>query len=113
MSRRIAPFAPTGYAGAGPSPDTLFPMRCHVYRSRLRPDTYVYLAEKDGFDALPEPLRQRLGVLEPALEFELTPERRLARADAATVIEALRTRGCYLQLPPVEVLAPSMDAPIS
>lgn len=99
---RIAAAAPTGYAATGPSPDTLLPMRCHVYRSRLRPDTYVYLAGKDDFDVLPEPLRQRLGVLEPVMELELTPDRRLARADAAAVIQALRTRGCYLQLPPVE-----------
>lgn len=75
-------------------------MRCHVYLSRLRPDTYVYLAEKDDFSVLPESLRQRLGALAQVLELELTPDRRLARADAAAVIEALRTRGCYLQLPP-------------
>jgi len=75
-------------------------MRCHVYKSRLRPDTYVYLAEKDRFEVLPEALRQRLGTLEAVMELELTPERRLARAEAAAVIEALRTRGCYLQLPP-------------
>lgn len=100
MTRRVAPAVPTGYAATGPSPETLLPMRCHVYRSRLRPDTYVYLSEKDGFDALPEALRLRLGVLEPVMELELTPERRLARADAVMVIEALRTRGCYLQLPP-------------
>ncbi len=75
-------------------------MRCYVYKSRSRPDTYVYLAEKDGFHLLPESLRQRLGALDAALEFELTPQRRLARADAQTVIEALNTSGCYLQLPP-------------
>lgn len=76
------------------------PMRCHVYKSRTRPDTYVYLAAKDGFDTLPDALRQRLGTLEPALEFDLTPQRRLARSDAATVIAALQTQGFHLQLPP-------------
>ncbi|MCX7557121.1 YcgL domain-containing protein [Xanthomonadaceae bacterium JHOS43] len=75
-------------------------MRCHVYKSRTRPDTYIYLAEKDDFDALPDALRQRLGMLEPVLEFDLTPERRLARSDAATVIAALQAQGFHLQLPP-------------
>lgn len=78
-------------------------MRCHVYKSRTRPDTYVYLARKDGFDVLPEALRQRLGLLEPALEFDLTPDRRLARTDAATVIASLQAQGFHLQLPPGQV----------
>lgn len=78
-------------------------MRCHVYKSRTRPDAYVYLAAADGFDALPATLRQRLGVLEAALEFDLVPGRRLARVDAATVITALETQGFYLQLPPGQV----------
>ena len=78
-------------------------MRCHVYKSRTRPDTYVYLAIKDDFDVLPGALRQRLGALDAALEFDLTPERRLARTDAATLIAALETQGFYLQLPPGQV----------
>ena len=75
-------------------------MRCYVYKSRIRPDTYVYLAERDGFGVLPDALRQRLGALEPALEFELNAERRLARTDAATLIASLQTHGFHLQLPP-------------
>ena len=75
-------------------------MRCHVYKSRTRPDSFVYLAEPDGLDALPAALRTFLGVLEPALEFELTPQRRLARVEAASVLAALDTQGYYLQLPP-------------
>ncbi len=75
-------------------------MRCHVYKSRKRPDTYVYLAEKDAFAALPEALRQHLGELERALEFELDPQRRLARVEASTVLAALAQTGYFLQLPP-------------
>ena len=73
------------------------------YKSRTRPDTYVYLARKDGFDVLPDALRRRLGTLEAALEFDLTPGRRLARSDAATVIAALHAQGFHLQLPPGQV----------
>ena len=76
------------------------PMRCYVYKSRTRPDTYVYLAQKDGFEAMPGMLLQRLGVLEAAPEFDRLPGRKLARADADSVIRALRESGCYLQLPP-------------
>jgi hypothetical protein len=75
-------------------------MHAHVYKSLRKADTYVYLAARDAFDALPAPIRETLGALEFVLEVELTPERRLARADAAQVREALASRGFFLQVPP-------------
>lgn len=76
-------------------------MHAYVYKSRRKQDTYLYLARRDDFAAVPEPLRVPLGVLAFVLELELTPERRLARVDAGAVREALRTHGFYVQLPPV------------
>ena len=75
-------------------------MRCHVYKSRIRPDTYIYLAQEDGFDVLPESLRRSLGDLESVLVFELDAQRRLARVDASAVLAALQLSGYFLQLPP-------------
>lgn len=79
-------------------------MHAYVYKSRRKQDTYLYLARRDDFAAVPEPLRVPLGVplgvLAFVLELELTPERRLARVDAGAVREALRTQGFYVQLPP-------------
>ncbi len=43
------------------------------------------------------------------LEVALTPERRLAQADVATVREALGKHGFYLQLPKTRVLAGECD----
>jgi len=77
-------------------------MRCYVYRSSRRADTYVYLPRQDDFSELPEGLRSALGRLEFALEFDLTPERRLAREDPATVLANLESQGFHLQLPPPE-----------
>ena len=77
-------------------------MRCYVYRSSRRADTYVYLPRQDDFSELPEGLRSALGRLEFALEFDLTPERRLAREDSATVLANLESQGFHLQLPPPE-----------
>ncbi len=75
-------------------------MHAYVYKSRRKQDTYLYLARRDDFAAVPEPLCVPLGVLAFVLELELTPERRLARVDAGAVREALRTQGFYVQLPP-------------
>lgn len=76
-------------------------MQCHVYKSLAKADTYVYLPERDRFDALPAALVQSLGRLVFVVEFELTPERKLAREDAATVIAHLADPGYHLQFPPV------------
>ena len=54
-------------------------MLAYVYKSLKKADTYLYLAKRDDFAGLPEPLRTQLGSLQFVLEVELTPERRLAR----------------------------------
>ncbi|MEY2169302.1 MULTISPECIES: YcgL domain-containing protein [unclassified Rhodanobacter] len=80
-------------------------MQCFVYASRRKPDTYLWLAERDGFGGLPEPLRDMLGVLRFALELQLDETRRLPREDARQVLAHLRERGWHLQLPPESALA--------
>ncbi len=75
-------------------------MHAYVYKSRRKADTYVYLAARDDFERLPEPLRTQLSPLAFVLDVELTPERKLARADAAEVRANLAARGFHLQFPP-------------
>ena len=84
-------------------------MHAYVYKSLKKADTYVYLAGRDAFTRLPEPLRDRLGRLQFVLEVELTPERRLARADAAEVREHLATHGFHIQFPPELAADPMTD----
>lgn len=75
-------------------------MLAHVYKSLKKADTYVYLAERDGFDCLPPPLRAQLGTLQFVLEVALTPDRRLARENPEVVRNNLAARGFHVQLPP-------------
>lgn len=77
-------------------------MLAYVYKSLRKADTYVYLSEREGFERLPEPLRTQLGELSFVLELALTPERRLAREDAAVVRANLAARGFHIQFPPDE-----------
>ena len=75
-------------------------MLAHVYKSLKKADTYVYLAKRDDFDGLPEPVRLQLGKLQFVLEVALVPGRKLALADPEVVRAHLATRGFHLQLPP-------------
>lgn len=74
-------------------------MLAYVYKSRKRADTYVYLAEREGFARLPDSLRTQLGPLDFLLEVAITPERRLARGNQREVLHGLQTQGFHLQLP--------------
>jgi uncharacterized protein YcgL (UPF0745 family) len=76
-------------------------MRCFVYKSLPKADTYLYLARRDDFACVPEPLRRGLGRLGFVLELDLTPERRLARTDPEVLRRNLAECGFHLQLPPL------------
>jgi uncharacterized protein len=75
-------------------------MHAYVYKSLKKADTYVFLAARDDFARLPEPLRAQVGRLQFVLDIELTPQRTLARENPAVVRENLATRGFHLQFPP-------------
>ena len=77
-------------------------MQAYVYKSLNTAGTYVYLAAREDFTRLPEPLRTRLSPLQFVLETALTPERRLALEDPAVVRENLALRGFHIQFPPAQ-----------
>jgi uncharacterized protein YcgL (UPF0745 family) len=75
-------------------------MRCRVFRSEKKAETYLYLSDGLGFDELPAGLRETFGEPSFVMELELDEKRRLARIDVRSVIEGLAGDGYYLQLPP-------------
>ncbi len=75
-------------------------MHAFVYKSLKKADTYLYLAARDDFSRLPEPLREQLGKLEFVLDVDLVPGRKLAREDADVVRSNMASRGFHLQFPP-------------
>lgn len=77
-------------------------MQAYVYKSLKKADTYVYLATREDFRWLPEPLRTQLSPLQFVLDTELTPERKLAREDPVVVRENLVLRGYHVQFPPAD-----------
>lgn len=74
-------------------------MKCYVYKSLKKADSYIYVEQKDDFEKVPQPLLQLFGTPEFTLEFDLTEDRTLAAADAKQVIEYINQQGYYLQMP--------------
>ena len=75
-------------------------MECFIYKSSKKTELYLYIAKKDDFSCLPQPLYDSLGEPIFVMELELTPDRTLAREDPATVIKNLLNKGFHIQLPP-------------
>lgn len=75
-----------------------------TWRCSKKPDMYLFT--KAGFtagellDALPLELLTVTGRLVHALDLDLRPERKLARASAIAVLESVAAKGWYLQMPP-------------
>ena len=78
-------------------------MQAFVYKSLRKPDTYLYLRERDAFGLLPETVLAPLGQLEFVMELALVEGRKLARADAQVVRGNLATRGYHLQFPETQL----------
>lgn len=81
-------------------------MQCFIYKSLRKQHVYLYLGKKDDFSTVPAQLFESLGKMEFVFDLELAPERKLANADAATVMASLVKKGYFLQLPPAIMPAP-------
>lgn len=74
-------------------------MQCAIYRGSKKYDSYLFVEKEDDFSRVPQPLLDMLGRLELAMTLELTPERKLARADVNEVMQKLTNDGYFLQMP--------------
>ncbi|MCB1759246.1 MAG: YcgL domain-containing protein [Gammaproteobacteria bacterium] len=84
------------------SPDTSSgeAIECWVYGSPRQAEMYLYLAQQDRFEQLPQALLERFGRPRFVMQLTLVPTFRLAREDTDRVMRNLRGQGYHLQLPP-------------
>ena len=78
-----------------------------IYRSPRQQEAYLYVDKENGLADVPEALLARFGEPQEVMTLLLTPERKLARADAVEVLDKISDQGFYLQMPPTaaELLA--------
>jgi len=73
---------------------------CEVFKSSRKQEMYLYVERSQGLENVPASLLEQFGEPIPVLILQLTPERHLARVEAAAVLAGIAERGFYLQLPP-------------
>ena len=85
-------------------------MLCHVFKSPRKEQMYLFVAQQKGLEDVPDSLLATFGEPESVMVLDLTPERKLARARAPEVIEAITNQGFYLQMPPTEAELRAQDS---
>ncbi|WP_333878059.1 YcgL domain-containing protein [Methylobacter sp.] len=81
-------------------------MQCFIYKSLKKEHLYLYVDKKDDFSKVPEALFDSFGKIEFVMDLELTPERKLAKENVEKVMNSLKTKGFFVQLPPLNMPAP-------
>lgn len=73
-----------------------------VYRSPKKEGLYLYVKKDQDLSELPDVLMKQFGKAEFSMRLLLTPEKKLARADAEEVMQSIEEKKLYLQMPPSE-----------
>jgi len=60
---------------------------------------YIYLTEEDDFSRVPKEIYNSLGIIEFAMELEISKDMKLARENPETVVDNLHEHSFHLQLP--------------
>lgn len=85
-------------------------MIAFVFRSPKKDEMYLYLSDKEGFNALDDQLKRVFGTPEFVMVIDLAKRDKLARVDIDRVRTELSDKGFYLQLPPKpHNLEPQLD----
>lgn len=87
------------------------PIQVSAYRSPKKDELYLFVPQEDGLSKLPNELITMFGVPKHVFDFELTPDRKMAREDAQEVYKSIASKGYFMQMPPTEIEKLSNYAP--
>jgi len=72
-----------------------------VWRSPKKDEMYLYTNRLEVLKRVPEDLLAIFGTPQEVMGLPISEDRKLGRADAKTVMEEIKIKGYYLQMPPV------------
>ncbi|WP_207061286.1 YcgL domain-containing protein [Motiliproteus sp. SC1-56] len=75
---------------------------CSVFKSPKKDEMYLYVDKREGLQRVPEALKEMFGTPKEVMTLLVTPEKKLARVEAAKLLAALQEQGYYLQMPPAK-----------
>ena len=74
-----------------------------AFKSPKKDELYLFVPQEDGLEKLPKELLVMFGEPKHVIDFELTPEKKLAREESTVVLESIQNKGYFMQMPPSEV----------
>jgi uncharacterized protein YcgL (UPF0745 family) len=75
---------------------------CSVFKSSKKDEMYLYVDKMEAMKRVPEALLKMFGAPIHVFDMLLTPEKELARIDAVQVLDDIRNKGFFLQMPPAK-----------
>lgn len=72
-----------------------------VWASSKKEEMYIYTNRLEGLKRVPEELLKMFGAPKEVMGLPLSEDKKLGRADAKKVLDEIKTKGYYLQMPPV------------
>lgn len=71
-----------------------------IFSGARKAEAYLYVDKADGLAEVPETLLAQFGEATSVMTLMLDRDRKLARANAAEVLDKIEAQGYYLQMPP-------------
>lgn len=75
---------------------------CEVFKSPRKDEMYLYIDKQEGLKRVPEQLLELFGTPVSVMTLLITEDKKLARIEAKDVMDNIREKGFYLQMPPAK-----------
>lgn len=73
---------------------------CSIYKSPRKDEMYLYVNKSDLLKRVPDVLIEMFGKPAHLMDMPIMPGRTLARVDVKKMLEGIKIKGFYLQMPP-------------
>ena len=74
-------------------------LECSVHKSLKKDETYLFIPTTTELSDLPPELLKILGQTEKVMDLTLTPEKKMARGSAESILNEISEQGFHLQMP--------------